>query len=176
MIPRVTHQARECSRDGCTNRYNPRLRETGTPPSFCSVECWQDHKNALKPAPKRRAQMPRTTGVKKRKPVAIASREQAAKRNAGASIVSGETRGLDAAHLTPRPLGGCEDPDCVVPLTRAEHRSFDAGELDLLPYLVADNRHAEIAHALEHYRCDLPALLERLTGTKWYPADAQEAA
>lgn len=103
-----------------------------------------------------------------RKPVSAASPEQRAKRVAGASIVSGATEHLDAAHLCSRSLGGCDDADCTVPLTRAEHRAFDGGGLDLLPYLVPDHVD-EIAHALHHYRGDLPALLERLTGVKWAP-------
>ncbi len=109
----------------------------------------------------------------KRRPVSPASTAQRAKRTA--SIVSGETRGLDPAHICPRSLGGCDHPDCVVPLTRAEHRAFDEADprtgkrLDLLPYLVAHGCHAELAHALEHYRCDLIALLERVTGEAWRP-------
>lgn len=142
------------------------------PARFCSQDCYSRPREVKPPKP--RPSMPRTTGKANRKPVAVASKEQAAKRNAGASIVSGETYGLDAAHLTPRPLGGCSDADCTIPLTRAEHAAFDRGELDLLPYLVAHKMHLEIAHALEHYRCDLPALLERLTGCKWVPVEADD--
>jgi hypothetical protein len=156
-----TSRTRICAR--CDEEYSePYPWPYPWPKMYCSASC---HNRNTTSAPKAA-----------RKPVAAASKEQAAKRNGGASVVSGATRGLDAAHLTPRPLGGCEHKDCVVPLTREEHRAFDEGRLDLLPYLVADNRHAEIAHALEHYRCDLPALLERLTGTTWYPSDQREAA
>jgi hypothetical protein len=35
----------------------------------------------------------------------------------------------------PRSLGGCDEPDCVVPLCRVHHRRYDRGQLDLLPYL-----------------------------------------
>ncbi len=119
------------------------------------------------------APLERKPTTPKRRPISPASTAQRAKRTA--SIVSGETRGLDPAHICPRSLGGCDHPDCVVPLTRAEHRAFDEADprtgkrLDLLPYLVAHGCHAELAHALEHYRCDLPALLERVTGEAWRP-------
>jgi hypothetical protein len=73
-------------------------------------------------------------------------------------------------------MGGCDDADCTVPLTRAEHRAFDAGELDLLPFLVPFHV-AELAHALGHFRGDIIALLERLTGVRWIPVgDEREKA
>jgi hypothetical protein len=31
-------------------------------------------------------------------------------------IVCRWTKGITSAHLTPRALGGCDDPECVVPL------------------------------------------------------------
>lgn len=169
----TVRQARECARDGCSHRYDPWDRQTGTPKRYCSVECWTDDKRS--PEPIKRTQMPRSPSSAKRKPIAVASKEQAAKRNAGVSIVSGATVGLDAAHLCSRALGGCEDALCVVPLTRAEHRSFDEGGLDLLPYLVPHHVD-EIAHALRHYRGDLIALLERLTGEKWMPVEREAEA
>lgn len=154
-----TYRSRECARCGelFTEEYpwpNP------WPKLYCSAAC---HNRNTASAPKAA-----------RKPIAVASSEQAAKRNAGASIVSGETCGLDAAHLTPRPLGGCEHPLCTVSLTREEHRAFDAGQLDILPYLIPGYVD-EIAHALGHYRGDLPALLERLTARRWVPADGKAA-
>jgi hypothetical protein len=142
----------------------------------------QERQEAGERAHEPRATLARKPTVPARHSVSVASREQVAKRNAGASIVSGRTMGLDAAHICPRALGGCDHPDCTVPLTRAEHRAFDTPNprtgkrLDILPYLVAAGCHAELAHALEHYRCDLPALLERVTGEPWCPVDAVQAA
>lgn len=156
-----TTRARLCARDGCDTRYDDLHWEQPWPRKFCSAACARGNGRAVIQA--------------KRKPISVASSEQRAKRQAGVSIVSGESRGLDSAHLCPRGLGGCDDPDCTVPLTRAEHRAFDAGELDLLPYLVPAYVD-EMAHALRHYRGDLPALLERLTGTRWRPADERHAA
>jgi hypothetical protein len=49
----------------------------------------------------------------------------------------------------PRSLGGCDEPDCVVPLCRPCHRAFDEHRLCLLPYLEPRHR-AELAHALLH--------------------------
>ncbi len=151
-----TVRNRTCARDGCSQTYDPFDRDDGVPARFCSMQCARGKGRTVIPA--------------KRKAVAVASREQAAKRSAGVSIVSGASHGLDAAHLCSRALGGCDHPDCTIPLTREEHRAFDAGELDLLRYLVPHHVD-EIAHALHHYRGDLVALLERLTGTKWHPAD-----
>lgn len=75
-------------------------------------------------------------------------------------------RPVDPAHLVPRPLGGCNDADCVVPLDRGCHRSYDRGDLDLLPYLEPRLR-AELAHALTHL--PLIVVLQRVTGTRWGP-------
>lgn len=160
MIQRTTRQ-RECTRQGCTVRYDDLNWNEPWPKKFCSAECARG---------KGRASIPT-----KRKPISAASKEQAAKRNAGVSVVSGASEGLDAAHLCPRGLGGCDDPDCTVPLTRYEHTMFDLGKLDLLPYLVPGHVD-EIAHALRHYRGDLPALLERLTGCKWIAVEQGERA
>ncbi len=161
-------RSRECARPDCPVRFDPFLTSNPWPARYCSPLC---HLKDKPPAPLK----PRTQLVtrapsqpKRRRPISEASPAQRAKRAAGTSIVSGETQGLDAAHLCSRGLGGCDDPLCVVPLTRAEHRAFDSGDLDLLPYLVP--RYAdELAHALVHYRGDLPALLERLTGERWAP-------
>ena len=50
-------------------------------------------------------------------------------------IVCQQTKGITPAHLTPRSLGGCDHPDCVVPLCWMHHRAYDTGRLELLPYL-----------------------------------------
>jgi predicted restriction endonuclease len=45
---------------------------------------------------------------------------------------------VDPAHLVPRSRVGPpegENAENLVPLCRAHHRAFDAGDLDLLPYL-----------------------------------------
>jgi hypothetical protein len=85
-----------------------------------------------------------------------------------ASIASGN-RPCDPAHIVSRAKGGCDSPLCVVPLTRLEHRAYDDGRLDLLPYLVAHCCVDELAHALEHTRGDLIGLLEQVTGVRWAP-------
>jgi DNA modification methylase len=87
------------------------------------------------------------------------------------SIVSGE-HGCEPAHVFPRGLGGCDDPLCVVPLTRGEHREYDLGELDLLPFLIAHGMVDELAHALGHARGDLLGLASILTGVRWVPEEA----
>jgi hypothetical protein len=56
---------------------------------------------------------------------------------------------VDPAHLVPRRLGGCDSPECVVPLCRAHHRSFDTGGIALAPYLGGESER-ELQHALTH--------------------------
>lgn len=178
-IPRTTRN-RVCAYSGCGELFDDFYRNVHWPRAYCSPLCHLRATAKPVPDPKPRAQLRRSTTPAKRQPISAASPEQRAKRNNGASIVSGETRGLDAAHLCPRGLGGCDDPLCVVPLTRAEHVAFDRADpqtgkrLDLLPYLVAHGCHAELAHALGHYRGDLIALLERVTGEKWMPVQTGE--
>src|SRR5690606_13786416 len=87
----------------------------------------------------------------KRRPVSPASPEQRQKVKGARAIVSGKTP-CDPAHIVSRSLGGCDDPLCVAPLTREEHRAYDRGELDLLPHLIAHGYVAELQHALGHYR------------------------
>ena len=53
----------------------------------------------------------------------------------GACVVCLQTKGLTPAHLAPRSLGGCDHPDCVVPLCWMHHRAYDTGRLELLPHL-----------------------------------------
>jgi hypothetical protein len=64
-------------------------------------------------------------------------------------VVGQQTRGITPAHLTPRALGGCDDPLCTVPLCWLHHRAYDTGRLELLPYLEPRWR-AEVAHAVLH--------------------------
>ena len=78
-----------------------------------------------------------------------ASDVQRAKIVGSACVVCRQTKGLTPAHLAPRALGGCDEPDCVVPLCWMHHRAYDTGRLELLPYLEPRWR-AEIAHAVRH--------------------------
>jgi hypothetical protein len=93
-------------------------------------------------------------------------------RNGHAAKVTGQAclicgrRPVDPAHLVPRSLGGCNHPDCVVPLCRPCHRGYDRGQLDLLPHLEPRHR-AELAHALTHM--PLIGVLTRVTGVRWAP-------
>jgi hypothetical protein len=73
-------------------------------------------------------------------------------------------------HLTPRSLGGCGDPLCVVPACRTHHRAYDRGELDLLPYLEPAWR-SQIAHAVGH--AGLIGALRRIAGTDRTPGIRQ---
>jgi heterodisulfide reductase subunit B len=46
-------------------------------------------------------------------------------------------------------LGGCDDPDCVVPLCWLQHRAYDTGRLELRPH-VEPRWRVEVAHAVLH--------------------------
>ncbi len=76
-------------------------------------------------------------------------------------IVCGTDRRIDPAHLIPRSMGGCGDPLCVIPACRVHHRSYDRGELDLLPYLEPGWR-GQLAHAVGHV--GLIGALRRISG------------
>ena len=78
-----------------------------------------------------------------------ASEAQREKTVGGACVVCRQTKGITPAHLAPRSLGGCDHPDCVVPLCWTHHRAYDTGRLELLPHLEPQWR-AEVAHAVMH--------------------------
>jgi hypothetical protein len=67
----------------------------------------------------------------------------------GACVVCLQMKGITPAHLAPRSLGGCDHPECVVPLCWLHHRAYDTGRLELLPHLEPQWR-AEVAHAVSH--------------------------
>lgn len=99
----------------------------------------------------------------RRSPVSPASPAQRAKVAGQACVVCGQGP-VDPAHLVSRSLGGCDHPDCVVPLCRHHHRIYDSGGLDLLPHLEPHFR-AELAHGVTHL--GLLRLLRRVTGLRW---------
>lgn len=106
----------------------------------------------------------------RRSAVSPASDAQRAKVAGRACLVCGG-RPVDPAHLVPRSLGGCDLPECVVPLDRRCRRAYDRGEFDLLPQLEPRYR-AELAHGLQHV--GLLLLLRRVTGMRWEPRDGDE--
>lgn len=161
-------QLRMCAAVDCDERFS-HPHGGAWPNAFCSADCARRTARARRPAPRPRAELVTRAPKQRSRAVSPASPEQRAKRSSQASIVSGATKGLDPAHLCSRARGGCDDALCIVSLTRAEHRAFDAGELDLLPHLVKAGCVEEIAHAVHHYRGNLPALLARLTGQRWTP-------
>jgi hypothetical protein len=70
--------------------------------------------------------------------------------------------GCDPAHLTSRAQGGCNHPDCVVPLCRACHTAFDNGTIDLEPIIALREHRLEASHMATHN--SLRACLRRLNG------------
>jgi hypothetical protein len=105
---------------------------------------------------------------KRSKPIGTVSEAQREKVRGLSSIVSAQSP-CDPAHLWPTARGGCTDPDCVVPLTRAEHDAFDARELDLLPDLIDRGCWRELAHMVAVHQVDPIAMIDRLTGERHYP-------
>jgi hypothetical protein len=97
-----------------------------------------------------------------------ASQAQRAKIVGAACVVCSTTKGLTPAHLAPRSLGGCDHPDCVVPMCWAHHRAYDTGRLDLLAHLEPRWR-TELAHAVSHL--GLISAYRRLTGGRLPAAD-----
>ena len=91
-----------------------------------------------------------------------ASKEQRFKTKFLPCAVCG-AEGVDPAHLCDRSLGGCDNPRCVVPLCRRDHRAYDEGKLDLLPYLEPRYR-VELAHAVMHL--GLARAYQRITNTR----------
>lgn len=71
---------------------------------------------------------------------------------------------LDPAHVIARAQGGCDEPDCVIPLCRSCHRLFDESlGLEVLGVLSKQ----EQAHAVAHV--GLLSALHRVTGLRWVP-------
>jgi 5-methylcytosine-specific restriction endonuclease McrA len=78
-------------------------------------------------------------------------------------LVCRATAQIDPAHVIPRSLGGCDEPDCVIALCRSCHRAYDGGTLDLLRHL-EPHRRVELAHAVWHV--GLLGALRRITGQR----------
>jgi len=112
----------------------------------------------------KRSPLKRRPTKRRTKAVSPASPAQRAKVREVGSIITGE-RPCDPAHLVPRSLGGCDDPLCVVPLTREQHRKYDRGELDLEPYLI-HHYVPELQHALAHTHGSLSRLLRIIEGER----------
>ncbi len=117
---------------------------------------------------RRRAQLRAGTSLRRSAPLKptasmAASEAQRAAVAGRPCIVCGATTRVDPAHLIPRAAGGCSDRACVVPACRACHRAYDAGELDLLPYLEPGYR-VQLAHAVGHV--GLIGALRRITGRR----------
>jgi hypothetical protein len=105
----------------------------------------------------------RRTAALKRGLSAPASAAQRAKVASRRCLVCGSPARVDPAHLVPRSLGGCDHADCVVPLCRTHHRTYDRGALDLVPFLEPAWRR-EVAHAVCHL--GLVRALRRLSGRR----------
>jgi hypothetical protein len=81
---------------------------------------------------------------------------------------------VDPAHLWPRGMGGCDHPDCVIPLCRTCHRKLDdpSEVFDLLSKLVDRGYWAELAHPTAVHDVSPLTLLRRLTGEDWAPLES----
>ena len=100
-----------------------RSRCAAAPRSPAARRCAQLRPSAI--APGRGADRPQRPMARRQ--------AQRAKIIGGACVVCRQTKGITPAHLAPRSLGGCDHPDCVVPMCWLHHRAYDTGRLDLLP-------------------------------------------
>jgi hypothetical protein len=77
----------------------------------------------------------------------------------------------DPAHLIPRSLLsiGQDDPRAVIALCRADHRAYDQGSLDLLPYL-EPTYSTELAYAVNRF--GLARTYRRVTNSRSLPEAA----
>jgi len=87
---------------------------------------------------------------------------------------------VDPAHLWPRGKGGCDSPDCVIPLCRSCHDLFDRGELDLLSKLSdSEAWSVEQAHPILCHGVSVVELVRRLAGNSrelvWVEREAVSA-
>lgn len=99
----------------------------------------------------------------RRKAISPASPAQRLKvREAGRCLICGMPN-VVPMHVIDRSLGGCDDPLCVVAGCGQCHRSYDEGDLDLLPFLEPAFR-AEQAHAVMHL--GMARALRRITNTR----------
>lgn len=84
-------------------------------------------------------------------------------REEGQCRVTGPAEILDPAHVIPRARVGPpegDDPRNIVPLERLTHMAYDAGNLDLLPYLTL----SEQAYAVE--LVGIAEAYQRITGER----------
>lgn len=89
----------------------------------------------------------------------------------GCGQEASEWSAIDPAHLWPRGKGGCDHPDCVIPLCRHSredgeagcHRRFDEGRLELLPSLIDKGYWVEMAHPILRHEVSPYTLVDRLT-------------
>lgn len=72
---------------------------------------------------------------------------------------------VDFSHNIDRALGGCDDPDCGMPLRRDLHQLYGLRQFDVLPYATLE----EQAHAAGHL--GLIGALQRMTGRTWVPLE-----
>ncbi len=164
---------RQCKRPGCRSRYDDLgPGKNAAPAGYCSTNCHRlDRAGDVDMRPARASTLKRSGQANPPRAVSPASPEQREVVRLTACIVTGRTKAdgwqIDPAHLCPRGMGGCNDPLCVVPLWRPVHRAFDDRKFDLLKWVVFHGLHAQVAHALEHYRGDVVALTERLTSCRW---------
>jgi hypothetical protein len=84
-----------------------------------------------------------------RKAISPASSDQRRKVLDAVCVYCGNP-GCDPAHLTARTHGGCDHPDCVVPLCRNCHRAFDNGAIDLEPIIALPEFRVERSHMADH--------------------------
>ena len=127
----------------CARMYDPATVRQGVPQGLCSRTCQQDRarlrandRASRRRIPPRAPSLLFTPSARKWGDVA------------GACRVCGAER-VDLAHVIPRSIApnGGDQGASLVALCRSHHRDYDAGRLDLLPYLTVEEQAAAVTAA-----------------------------
>lgn len=127
---------------------------------------------------KERKPLKRSAPKRRRGGISEASKAQRAKVRDLACLMCGRDRHegvkIDPAHVWARGKGGCDHPDCVVPLCREHHREYDENRLDLLVVLISAGYWTELAHPTACHEVSPTRIVEELTGQHFVPADLNQ--
>lgn len=142
------------------------------PPGTHRPGCWRHYFNP-KDAPDDFYKAPQNERGKARRSFSASADQRAMVAGRGCLIPMCGKHPVDAAHIIPRGLGGCDDRLCVMPLCRDHHRQYDTGNLDVLGHLWPAYPE-ELKHALGHV--GPMRLVKHLTGERSANSEPARAA
>ena len=129
----------------CARMYDPATVRQGVPQGLCSRTCQQDRARLRANDRASRRRIPPRAPSRLFTPSSRDWTEARAKVEQEATCRVGGvecSRNLEAAHIIPRSLApnGGEDGRNIVPLCGWHHALYDRGELDMTPYLTAEEQ------------------------------------